>query len=85
MIQKLMAIELRLADVILLDNVSAYACATVKNINKETGAITLFRPYTQTADFSYTGGVMCYIGVEVWDINPRSGELFTGVSRKELK
>lgn len=78
------ASELRLADVVLLERINAYHTATVKNI-KSDGTITLFRPYTQTADFSHTGGVICYIGVEEWSFIPRAEERFTVLERKELK
>lgn len=33
-------------------------------------AVTVFRPYATTADFTYTGGVIPYIGVETFDLSP---------------
>jgi len=54
--------DLKLGDVVRLD-MQAYGCATVRKIN-EDGTVIVFRPYIQTADFSYTGGVICYIGTE---------------------
>jgi hypothetical protein len=74
--------EIRLADVILLENINAYHTATVKKISE--GVITLFRPYVQTADFSMGESVICYIGIEEWNISPRKGEKFTVLERKEL-
>lgn len=60
-----------LADVVSLGfNGGEYDCATVCKVN-EDGTVDLFRPYTHTADFSYTGGVICYVGIEtVKSINP---------------
>jgi hypothetical protein len=77
------AAELRLADVIQLEAINAYHTATVKRI--EHGSVTLFRPYVQTEDFSYAGGVICYIGIEQFIINPRPDETFLVLERKELK
>jgi hypothetical protein len=57
--------DLKLGDVVQLD-IESYRDATVKQI--KDGEITLFRPYVQTADFSYTGGVMCYVGIEEFKI-----------------
>jgi len=33
----------------------------VKNVTKEE--VHLWRPYTHLADFTYTGGVICYTGI----------------------
>ena len=48
-------------------NILGYSTATVKQISKD-GYITLFRPYVHTDNFSYTGGVICYIGIETYQI-----------------
>lgn len=53
---------LNLGDVVRVWNDDAYGDATVKQI--KDGQVTFFRPYVQTADFSYTGGVICYLGFE---------------------
>ena len=53
--------DLRLGDVVRLYD-DAYADATVKNVTN--AVVTLFRPYVVTADFSYSGGVICYVGIE---------------------
>lgn len=45
---------------------------------------TLFRPYAHTADFSYTGGVICYIGIEEFTV-PMNGEYWLLHFRKELR
>ncbi len=39
---------------------------TVKQI--ADGKVSLFRPYTHTADFSSTGGVICYVGIEEYNV-----------------
>lgn len=40
----------------------AYGTATVIQI--EDDKVTFYRPYIHTSDFSYTGGVIPYIGTE---------------------
>lgn len=69
--------DLRLADIVLIskDHGNPYHCATVRKIEK--GVITFFRPYVKTEDFEYTGGVICYVGVEHFSI-------FAGESTIEL-
>ena len=57
--------DLQLGDTVSLDY-EAWDCAIVKRI--KDGRITLFRPYGTPAEFSYTGGVICYVGIEEWDI-----------------
>ena len=59
-------LDLRLGDVVRLYD-GAYADATVKNI--QDGVVTLFRPYVSTPNFSYTGGVVCYVGIEEFKVN----------------
>lgn len=81
---------LKLADVVVLEALNAYHTATVSKVIPETmdrpASVTFFRPYVQTADFSMgASGVICYIGIEEWDVYERRGELFKVVERKELK
>lgn len=54
-----------LGDVVRLkaDSENTYSHCTVCKVNQD-GTVNLFRPYTHTADFSYTGGVICYVGIE---------------------
>jgi len=80
---EVLASDLRLADTVLLQADAAYACATVKNVTDTE--VTLFRPYTQTADFSYAGGVICYIGIEEFKVPRNSANVYTVVARKGLK
>lgn len=84
---KLPATELRLADTVQLSGMEGYQTATVKQIETVDGIlyVTFFRPYVSTADFSYTGGVICLIGVEEFRATPSKTELFTVLARKVLK
>ncbi len=57
---------LELGDVVKLFD-GAYSYGTVQQVTEHE--VFIFRPYVHTADFSYTGGVMTYIGqetVRVW-------------------
>ena len=73
--------ELQLADRVTRDN--TLGVVTVKQI--KNGQITFFRPYTHTADFSYTGGVICYVGVEEWSESVDIHNNWTLVTRTPLK
>ena len=57
--------ELQIADKVYRERNPELGVSVVKQI--KDGAITFFRPYPHTADFSYTGGVICYFGIEEWD------------------
>lgn len=61
-----------LGDIVELSCISTapYRHCTVSKLN-EDGTVNLFRPYVHTSDFSYTGGVICYVGIENIDsVNP---------------
>jgi hypothetical protein len=61
-----------LGDIVTLsrDTGNPYSHCTVCKVNDD-GTVNLFRPYTHTADFSYTGGVICYVGIEnMTGVNP---------------
>jgi hypothetical protein len=58
--------EIGLGDVVSLGWNDGYDNATVCKVH-EDGTVDLFRPYTHTADYSYTGGVICYVGIERCD------------------
>jgi hypothetical protein len=75
--------DLRLADTINLDNVIPWGYAIVKQI--KDGEVTLFRPYGTTADFSYTGGVIPYVGIDEFKVSLNSDREYIVVERKELK
>ena len=60
-------IKLKPAELVLGDRVNLlpgedYGWATVVNITADT--VELVRPYVHIGDFTYTGGVLHYIGVE---------------------
>ena len=77
--------EMQLADTIGLSSLidDAWRTAVVKQI--KDGYVTLFRPYVHTEDFSYTGGVICYIGFEEFTISQNNSMEYTLLDRKELK
>jgi len=52
-----------LGDVVSFGWKDGWDQATVNFVHPD-GTVDLFRPYVQTADFSYTGGVICYIGID---------------------
>jgi hypothetical protein len=47
--------------------------------------VKLFRPYGHTADFSYTGGVIPFIGVEQYEVELDRDITWILYDRKELK
>lgn len=47
--------------------------------------VTLFRPYGVTADFSYTGGVICYVGIEEYKVLRDSSIPYRLLARQVLK
>lgn len=55
------AAELKLGDVVELFD-GPYGTATVKQI--KDNEVTFFRPYAQAENWSYTGGVLCLVGIE---------------------
>jgi hypothetical protein len=75
--------DLQLADIIRPKDLNyKFMDCTVKQIKEDI--ITLFRPYVATADFSYTGGVLCYIGIDEYNIYRDEREYFL-VERKNLR
>lgn len=60
--------EIGLGDVVALGWGDGYDTATVSQVHAD-GTVDLFRPYTSTADFSYSGkgegssAVICYVGI----------------------
>jgi len=59
--ERMKASELNLGDTVRLFD-GAFGDAVVQQITDE--GVTFFRPYATTADFSYTGGAIPYIGIE---------------------
>jgi hypothetical protein len=64
--------ELQLGDVVTAfynENPGPWSTAIVKKVTDDS--ITFYRPYGTKADFSYTGGVICYMGLEEYTV-PRN-------------
>jgi len=61
--QPVPAVTLGLGDVVSFDWKDGWDQATVNFVHPD-GTVDLFRPYVQTADFSYTSGVICYVGID---------------------
>ena len=62
----------------------AFGYAIVNKI--ADGSVHVYRPYATTADFSYTGGVIPYIGIEQFTLSQQyDTRKVTVVQRKELK
>jgi len=77
-------VDLQLADQVMRTDNPTLGICTVKQIKDHW--VTFYRPYTHTADFSHTGGVICYTGVETWKeeySDERSD--WTLVTRKVIK
>ena len=66
--------SLGLGDVVRISGHNAFNDATVKRLNQD-GTVQVVRPYIQTADFSYTGGVITYIGLEEFAMHGADVEL----------
>lgn len=76
------ASELRLADVVEVF-AGPYGTATVRQIKDDQ--VYFFRPYTRSDDFAYTGGVICYTGIEEFSVSVDTPTPFKLYHRKELK
>lgn len=74
---------MKLADTVAYLPFGRWSNAIVKQIDGNN--VTLFRPYGTTADFSYTGGVICCIGVEEYTIPLSSDAEYELLDRKELR
>ena len=87
MSEQVKARDLHLADIIRVPSSSAeidmpWNTAIVREVTATE--VKLFRPYGTTANFSYSGGVICYVGIENYSI-PRNDLLYTVLEGKELK
>ncbi len=79
--------DLQIGDVVILANngeplQSAGNQMTV--INRTDKEITFFRPYVSLADFTYTGGVIPYVGMEKFSVpfgNPSEYFLIENIFR----
>ena len=75
--------DLRLRDVVVVDGLMPFPHATVVNITDDE--VTFFRPYVHTGDFSYTGGVLHYVGYEKWSVNKLHPQEWEIVLRRECR
>lgn len=66
--------EMHLGDVVNLGSPTGdyYMTATVHAISD--GMVTLWRPYIQTSEFAYTGGVILTIGLEIVRLSLESNQ-----------
>lgn len=76
------ASDLKLADVLHMFD-GAFGTAVVHKVTDE--GVYLERPYMCTDDFSSTGGVSTYIGVERFSLPKCSDRTYTVLSRKDLR
>lgn len=79
---KIKICDLKLGDVVQLSE-GAYMCATVQQVTADE--VILFRPYVHCADFSYSGGVITYIGTETVKYYKDTERWVTVLERVTLK
>ena len=82
-LQKIATRDLKLGDVVNLTSTDGWNTCLIKKIDH--GKITLFRPYGTTTDFSYTGGVVCLVGIEEWEVPIDDCPFYTLVRRGNVK
>ena len=71
--------NLKLADVVKLFD-GPFGTGIVKQI--ADGFVTVFRPYGTSEDFCYTGGVICYTGIEEYKFSLTDKQEFFVYQRK---
>lgn len=75
--------DLQLGDVVdALPHDTPWSTATVTKITDDS--VQFHRPYGHTEDWSYTGGVIFYTGLEVYTV-PRNDKTYYVYTRKEVK
>lgn len=88
--EKMKARELQVGDVVeplhndfrnLYPNKGPWRTQIVKQI--DTSVITLFRPYGTTLNFTYSGGIICLMGIEEYHVSVESQIEFLVYERKE--
>jgi len=70
--------DLNLGDTVRLFE-GAFPDATVRDITAT--AVSFYRPYVHHEDFSFTGGVLCFTGVEEFSAPIDSDKTYTVVNR----
>ena len=71
--------QLRLGDVVQCFE-GAWGTAIVQKVEEKQ--VTYYRPYGHSEDWSYTGGIICYSGLEVFS-EPRNAFRTVKVYRRE--
>ena len=79
---KITADKLKLGDVIQCFE-GPFSTGIVTQLDQET--VKVFRPYGKHDDFSYTGGVICYVGIEQYHIARIAGLEYEVYQRTDLK
>lgn len=74
--------ELQLGDIVEVFD-DAFGTAVINQI--KDGSIHFFRPYGTSEDFSYTGGVIPYIGIETFTRPVTDSSEIKVWRRKEVK
>jgi hypothetical protein len=80
--------ELQLADKVRLAHMKddkAKGPYLVRQIDKVNGKVHLWRPYIHHADFSHTGGVIPYVGIEDFPLELTYSGKFLLIERTDLK
>lgn len=78
--------DLKLGDVVrAMPYDGPWSTAIVRKIDEKEGTVTLFRPYGTCSDFSYTGGVVCYTGIEEFNLYLSSDREILVYQRNEIK
>lgn len=81
---RILASQMQLGDVVsMADYDSDFSTCIVKQIDEKE--VTLFRPYGTTTDFEYTGGVICYIGIEEYKVFKDSMTEYVFRDSKDLR
>lgn len=75
--------ELQLADTVQFTSMSGWSFAIVKNITDDF--VEFFRPYGKSEDFSYIGGVLCFVGIEQFKAYKSDVKDIELIERKTLK
>lgn len=75
--------ELRLGDVVTLDDPRKFPFDTCIVKQVSNGVISLYRPYGISSNYAHTRGVSCYMGAEEFDIHTSSTYRVQLWTRKE--
>ena len=86
---KIKTSELQLGDTVcahgVADSMPPRPRSTSLVVQIKDGQVHLWRPYGITADFSYTGGVIPYVGIETYSVGQGDTGEWTLYNRQELR